>query len=124
MTGDHRQDLARRGENLAVDHLQRAGCTIVERNHRTRHCEIDVIAREGEYLVFVEVKTRASAAFGPAAFAVTAAKQRHIARAARGYLADRGLFGTPCRFDVVTVEFERGHPVVTHIPNAFQDSSR
>jgi putative endonuclease len=121
---DRRQALARRGEDLAVAQLQASGCVVVERNFRTRHCEIDIIARDGDYLCFVEVKTRTSAAFGPAAFAVTGAKQRHIARAARGYLADRSLNDVPCRFDVVTVEFERGAPVVTHIPNAFQDHAR
>jgi putative endonuclease len=121
---DRRQALARRGEDLAVAHLQQAGCIVVERNYRTRHCEIDIIARDDGYLCFVEVKTRSTAAFGPAAFAVTGAKQRHIARAARGYLMDRGLHDIPCRFDVVTVEFERGAPVVTHIPNAFQDHAR
>lgn len=76
---------------------------IVERNFRTRHGEIDVVARDGDSLVFVEVRMRSRSDFGGAAGSVTAAKRARWIAAARGYLAKIGR-EPPCRFDVVLLD--------------------
>jgi putative endonuclease len=95
---------------------------IIERNFRTREGEIDLIARDGEVLCFVEVKGRASRAFGSPAEAVTLEKQRRIARAAAAYLAR--LRGEPpvCRFDVVCIDAGSVDPAarVTILQDAFE----
>jgi len=78
MTPDRRQTLGLHGEDLACAELRRRGYAILERRYRTRHGEIDIVAREGEVVVFVEVKTRAGDRFGDGAAAVTGWKQRRI----------------------------------------------
>lgn len=100
---DSRQSLGQNGEKIAADFLQGRGYTILVRNYRRRTGEIDIIAREGEMLVFIEVKTRSGKAYGSPAAAITPRKQRQISRTAQYYLAEQDLFDTPARFDVVTV---------------------
>jgi len=90
-------------EERAAGHLAGQGLAIVERNFRTRLGEIDLVAREGGTLVFVEVRKRSSAYFGGAAGSVDARKRARIEAAARLFLA-RLAHEPPCRFDVVTVE--------------------
>jgi putative endonuclease len=90
-------------EALAADFLIARGLTIVERNFRCRTGEIDLIARERETLVFVEVRLRRSAAFGGAAASITTAKRQRIARAARFYLGTLGQ-EPPCRFDAILLD--------------------
>ncbi|WP_027996391.1 YraN family protein [Simplicispira psychrophila] len=94
-------------EDRALAHLQAAGLRLVERNYRTPGRgggEIDLIVREpGGTLVFVEVRSRASSAFGGAGASITSAKQRRIIFAARYYLMRLGS-PPPCRFDAVLVE--------------------
>ncbi len=123
MTTDRRQALGISGENLACDELTRRGYAILDRRYRTRFGEIDIIARDGATLVFVEVKARLTGEFGGAAHAVTAWKQRRVARMAVDYLARRRLHDCPCRFDVVAIDFERAGPRVTVYPNAFDAPS-
>ena len=95
---------------------------IVERNFRTREGEIDLIARDGEVLCFVEVKGRASRAFGGPAEAVTLEKQRRIARAAAAYLLRFGGSPPACRFDVVGIDAMSADPAsrVTIFRSAFE----
>jgi len=89
-------------ENLAAAFLLRAGLTLVERNFHCRFGEIDVIARDGATLVFVEVRMRTSERFGGAAGSITAAKRARLLRTARLYLA--GVARVPaCRFDALLV---------------------
>lgn len=88
------------GEALAAAFLQRQGLAITARNYRCRFGEIDLIAREGETLVFVEVRSRASDSHGGAAASITAAKQTRLLKAARHYLATLSS-EPPCRFDAV-----------------------
>lgn len=88
------------GEALAAVFLQRQGLAITARNYRCRFGEIDLIAREGETLVFVEVRSRASDSHGGAAASITAAKQTRLLKAARHYLATLSA-EPPCRFDAV-----------------------
>ncbi len=93
------------GERLAEQHLLDCGYRILERNYRCRAGEIDLIASDGDYLVFVEVKYRRSAAMGRAAEAVDEKKQKRIERAAAWYLKEKHLrFDQPCRFDVVAID--------------------
>jgi putative endonuclease len=119
MTSDARQALGISGENLACAELQRRGYAILERRYRTRFGEIDIIARDGPTIVFVEVKARLSDDFGGAAAAVTGWKQRRIAEMAVDYLSRRRLHECPCRFDVVAIDFDQAEPSVIVYPNAF-----
>jgi putative endonuclease len=89
-------------EHLAADYLTRHGLRVLERNWRVRGGEIDLICRDGEMLVFVEVRLRGTQDFGGAAASITPAKQRRIVCAARHYLA--GKREQPCRFDVILLD--------------------
>ena len=89
-------------ESLACQHLSQQGLDIVERNYRTQRGEIDIIARDGETLVFVEVRLRSNASFGGAAQSIDARKQARLINAARHYLLKTGLTDAqPCRFDAI-----------------------
>lgn len=92
-----------RGEDRAVDELIRLGYEIVERNYRCKLGEIDIVARDGETLVFVEVRTRADSSHGDALETVSRAKQRRIGRVAQMYLVQREPVFETCRFDVVGI---------------------
>lgn len=106
--------VGRRGEEEAAAYLARHGVLVVERNVRFPDGELDLVAREGETLVFVEVKSRADGSMGRAAEAVTRRKRARVVRAARRYLNERKAGGrarrsapeTPVRFDVVAIERE------------------
>lgn len=99
----HTRGRGRVGEEDAVRWLSRQGYEVLERNVVNPAGEIDVVAREGATLCFVEIKARGSAAYGPAVGAVGPAKQRRISRAAALYLAHRRLDGD-CRFDVLGLD--------------------
>lgn len=90
-------------EALAAAFLERRGLRIIERNYRCRLGEIDLVAREGDTIVFVEVRQRSSRAFGGAAASITARKRMRLARAARHYLSRMGTLPA-CRFDAVLIE--------------------
>jgi putative endonuclease len=119
MSDDARQSLGKRGEDLACAELQRRGYAILDRRYRTRLGEIDIVARHGGAIVFVEVKARASDRFGAPAEAVTGAKQRRLVQMAVDFLSRRRLHDQPCRFDVVAVSFERGEPRIEIYEGAF-----
>ena len=107
------------GEEAAAELLRKAGYRIVARNHRCRSGEVDVIAEKGELLVFVEVRTRATAAFGGPEETVGARKQRRLIAAARDYLAQRRGPARAARFDVIAVVDGPSGPSLTHFENAF-----
>ena len=109
-----------RGEDLAHRHLRSRGYVIVARNYRTLNgsAEVDLVARDGETIVFVEVKTRASADYGTPDTAVDAEKRRRIRRGSVDYLRRSGNENAPVRFDIVNVLFDRGEKV-EHIEDAF-----
>ncbi|HQR10821.1 MAG TPA: YraN family protein [Casimicrobiaceae bacterium] len=92
-----------RAERLAAEFLAARGLAIIERNFRTRRGEIDLIARDGETLVFVEVRFRRNADYGGAAASITHAKGRRLIAAANVYLARLG-HEPPCRFDAVLLD--------------------
>ena len=103
-------------EDLAAAFLESKGMRILERNfHFGRAGEIDLVAEDGETLVFVEVKARSSTLYGSPEEAVTPAKRRAIRKAAEGYLFVRGVADRECRFDVVTIRFYTAEPEITHL---------
>jgi len=101
MTVDRRA-AGRAAEQLAARFLEARGLVIVERNYRCRAGEVDLVARDGDTLVFVEVRLRGGRAFGGAAASVDARKQAKVIRAAQYYLANRP--DQPCRCDVVALD--------------------
>jgi putative endonuclease len=110
-----RQNRGKLGEDTAVAELERRGYAILERRYRTARGEIDIIARDGDTLVFVEVKVRETAECGTAAEAVTPDKRRRLGCMAADYLARRDITSQSCRFDVVAIDAG----VVTVYPDAF-----
>jgi putative endonuclease len=117
--------VGRYGEQVAADYLEAAGLVILARNWRCREGEIDIIARDGSDVVFVEVKTRSSAAFGAPAEAVDRAKSARIRQLAVRWLLAQRDAGEPAswsalRFDVIAVVRTRGDgPDVVHLRGAF-----
>lgn len=110
----------RAAEDLAAAHLTAQGLHILTRNYRVAGGEIDLVARHGNELVFVEVRSRRSAAFGSAAESVTLAKRRRLLLAAQHYLANLGQrTPPPCRFDIVSITgaVDAGH--LDWLRNAF-----
>lgn len=106
------------GEDAAALLMRKEGFEIVCRNFRTRFGEIDIIARDSQYIVFAEVKTRSAHALAAPREAVGLRKQQRIIHAAEGYLAQNGMSLQP-RFDVIEVFLEGGEVRLRHIPNAF-----
>ena len=104
-------------ETLAADFLSGKGLRIVARNYRSRYGEIDLIAREGVTVVFVEVRSRASETYGGAAASITAAKREKLLKTAHHYLAGVSPL-PPCRFDAVLVNGEP--PRIEWIRNAIE----
>jgi len=111
--------LGKTGEDLACAELEKRGYAIVARRYRQRGGELDIVARDGPTLVFVEVKARGGRGFGAAADAITGLKRHRITRLARDYMMRHRLSACPCRFDVVSIHFDSGEPVVEVIQNAF-----
>jgi putative endonuclease len=110
----------RAAEDAAATWLALQGYQILERNVVNRCGEIDLIARDaGGVLCFVEVKARRTATFGPAIAAITAAKRRRLSRAAALHLATRGLHLTPCRFDVLGLDWAGADWRYTLVKDAF-----
>ena len=107
------------GEDLACAELEKRGYAIVARRYRRRGGELDIVARDGPTLVFVEVKARHSRAYGEAAEAVTAFKRRRITQLALDYMTRHHLSNCPCRFDVVSIHFDLGRPEIEVFQNAF-----
>jgi putative endonuclease len=112
--------LGRSGEAAAAAYLKKKKFSLVCRGFRFQKGEIDIIGYDGDILVFVEVKTRRSADFGPPEESVTPLKQRQIRRLAEAYLMLNNLGDIPCRFDIVALspDGRRGYRV-QHIPDAF-----
>lgn len=115
----NKRELGERGEKIASCFLERRGLKIVERNFAVRQGEIDLIARDKEEWVFVEVKWRSSRRFGLPEDSITASKKRKIIQAVQAYLQTNKLEGQDYRIDVVVIEeVESGKPVVRYYPYA------
>jgi putative endonuclease len=116
---DARRHRARVAEDAAATYLARQGMAVIERNVRFREGEIDLVARDGPTLVFVEVKSRRLGWDEPAA-AVTSNKRARLARLARHYLKHRGLGQPPCRYDVLAVGLDGDRvALIRHLRGAF-----
>lgn len=116
---EERLSLGRCGEEAATRYLTTQGYSIVARNLRTPVGEIDIIAQKGKILIFAEVKTRRSLAFGTPQEAVGPRKQRQIIRAAQWYLGGSPHRGLQPRFDVIAILYHSSALQIEHIPNAF-----
>ncbi len=112
VTGNH-------GEQLAMRFLRRQGLEILEMNYQYGHGEIDIVAREGEVLVFCEVKTRYSDEYGPPECAITPKKQSQVRKSAEAYLYEHEIREQVCRFDVVAIRMRGREPEIRYIKNAF-----
>ncbi len=113
----HNVAIGRAGEMMAEQYLMDNGYKILERRFRTSTGEVDIVALQGETLVFVEVKTRTSTTFGLPGEAVTAKKQQTIAKVAEQYLQQHDFMDKPVRFDVIEVYAKEKR--ICHIPDAF-----
>jgi putative endonuclease len=116
---DLRRQLGEAGEDLAAAALKKQGYKILERNYTCTLGEIDLIARQGKTLVFIEVKTRRSERFGAPQEAVSPAKQARLRRLAAYYLKQKRLGEVAVRFDVVAITFASDAPRVEIIQEAF-----
>ena len=116
---NNRAETGRAAEETAAVLLRAKGMIIVEKNFRAKVGEIDLVMRDRDEIVFVEVRARASASFGGAAASIGGAKRRKLIKAAGVWLQARSWAG-PCRFDVVALEAGRAE----HFPAAFDGSGR
>ena len=117
-----RQTLGKMGEDLACCELERRGYAIVARRYRRRGGELDIVARDGATLVFVEVKAREGQEFGEGGEAVGYIKRRRMIGVALDYMVRHRLVDCPCRFDVVSIQFRESVPLVEVYQNAFDAS--
>lgn len=107
------------GERLAVKYLEEKGMKILERNFRFDRGELDIVAEDKGEIVFVEVKSRRTQAFGAPEEAVTPRKESLLKRTAEGYLLQRGLEQCACRFDVIAIDWPDGRPEIRHLRKVF-----
>ena len=115
---DQRKQTGRYGEGLAASFLVGKGYQIIERNWRCAVGELDLVAVDGDTLVFVEVRTRSGSRFGLAEESITPIKQARLIELAQTYLQESAAPLQSWRIDVVTVQLGRGLPQVNHIENA------
>lgn len=115
-----RKRLGVEAEEIVAAQLTREGYEIVARNYLTKIGEVDIVARKGGCLCFVEVRSRSSAAMGSPALTVDARKQRQVVRAAMHYLAEKRITNLVARFDVAAVTFGPEGPAIEYIPSAFE----
>jgi ribonuclease HII len=116
----HLEDVGRKGEEEAARFLEARGYHILERGYRGAGGEVDLVVRQGEELVFVEVKTSLAASMGHPESRVRPIKRQRIIRAARHYLHHRTAGDAACRFDVVAVVLGQGAPEIVHLEDAFR----
>ena len=124
---EKKHELGKRGEALAASYLKRNGFTILDQNWEGDSGEIDLVALDGNTIVFVEVKTRSSESYGKAKEAVDKRKKNHVSKVAKEYLKKKGETKRRVRFDVVAVSikgdtlFDRlRSPKIEHIKGAFE----
>ncbi len=115
-----RISLGRLGEDLARERLEGLGYRILKTNYRCRLGEIDLVARDGDVLVFVEIKTRRNEPLGQAKEAVTRRKQAQLSKVALAYMKSNNLWGSKARFDVVAIGLIDGNKEIEVIRDAFE----
>lgn len=115
-----RLSLGKLGEDLARERLKDLGYRILKTNYRCSLGEVDLVARDGDILVFVEIKTRKNESLGQIKEAVNRRKQSQLSKVALAYLKSNNLWGSKARFDVVAVRLIDGKKEVEIIKNAFE----
>ena len=119
-TQGHRHELGRAGESLAAEYLEEQGLAVLARNWRCAQGELDIVASDGDQVIFCEVKTRAGVDYGAPYDAVNPGKVRRLRELARTWLAEHRLSGCRVRFDVVSVLWPPGGPVrIDHFAEVF-----
>jgi len=108
------------GENIAAEYIVSIGYKILKRNFKFGHSgELDIIAIDDEQIVFIEVKTRSDDKFGNPLFSIIPQKQKHLRRAAEGYLYVNKIINKDCRFDVIIIDNRCEPAKIEHLKNAF-----
>jgi len=115
-----KKELGKKGEELALRFLKKKGYRIIEKNYVCKLGEMDIIGKEKDTLVFIEVKTRASTEFGPPQLAVHSSKQRQLSKVALNYLNEKRLNDVKARFDVVAIVLEQNREEIELIRDAFE----
>lgn len=116
----NKRKIGNAGEDFAAAYMQKNGMRLLERNYYCRMGEIDIIAQDGDTVVFAEVKTRAGKSYGTAAEAVTRAKMDKLVKTAYTYIEEKGLHDSNCRFDIAEVYGKGGRFEINYIKNAFE----
>lgn len=121
MSSKSTRDIGREGEELAAAYLESKGYTILERNYHFKHAEVDIVAYDNEaYIIFVEVKQRATNRYGEPEEYVTHEKMKNVYKAAEAWIYERKMDGAPARFDVVSIlQPPGGAPEIKHFENVF-----
>ena len=119
MPKTHNQKVGQWGEQVAAEHLLSRGCEVIGRNIRTPYGEIDIVAMDGDRLVFIEVKARTQNTRGKPEDFVDVRKQRQLKRVAEGYYHINKLTDQACRFDVIAVDMTKAEPEIRHYKTAF-----
>ncbi|MBN2123556.1 MAG: YraN family protein [Deltaproteobacteria bacterium] len=114
-----RQDLGRLGEGLALERIQQMGYRCIVRNYRCALGEVDLIARDGDTLVFIEIKTRKGRSLGYAKEAVDHRKRRQLSKVALAYMKENDCCNAKSRFDVVAVSLQEDKEEIEVVRNAF-----
>ncbi len=115
----NRKAMGDQGEKTAAEYLEKKGYTIRDRNFRYGRYEVDLIARDGDTLVFVEVKATSSIEYGYPEEKVDITKQKKISLAAQAYIEQNKLDNMDCRFDVISMIQDSGENQIEHIEDAF-----
>ncbi len=118
--GSTRSEVGRKGEQLAFRYLKRRGYRIVELNYRCPLGEVDIVAREGDTIVFVEVKTRRDASYGRPREAIGFKKRSQLSKVAQYFLKVRRAEHLSARFDVMEIEIDEDGPRIELLKNAFE----
>ena len=114
-----RLDLGRRGETLALKKIKSFGYQCIATNYRCSLGEVDLIAKDGDTIVFIEIKTRKGRSLGYAKEAINERKKRQLSKVALAYLKNNGLLGSKARFDVVAIQVGEGKAEIELVKNAF-----
>ena len=119
MTASHNRSIGQKGESIAAAYLEENGYIIIDRNYRTPHGEIDLIAAKGEVITFVEVKTRTSNSLGPPEISITSRKIEHMRNAAEYFIQQHPEMTNDWRIDVITIQLKSNQsvPIVDHFEN-------
>ena len=121
---DYRKQVGNKGESLAEDYIKRKGYKIIQRNYRCRLGEIDIIAKDDDTIVFIEVRTKQNENFGSPQGSVTSTKKSKISKTALSFIQEKNLSGYSYRFDFIAITFSQGKPNIEHIENAFMPNGR